>query len=104
MYAKEGWCDSEYDISQNRGHGRPFGDGRSYEDRSRMPDRDHGKERQINYEGENTSFVRNDGLCFVCQRSGHFARECPKTDRDTLGAAAVVQASFRISAIRGGVR
>ena len=33
---------------------------------------------------------------------GHFARECPENNRDTVGAAAVVQASAQISVIRPG--
>ena len=41
-----------------------------------MQGRGHGKERQMNYEGENT--LRDVGVCFVCQRRGHFARECPE--------------------------
>ena len=39
-----------------------------------MQGRGHGKERQMNYEGENT--LHDVGVCFVCHRRGHFAREC----------------------------
>ena len=41
-----------------------------------MQGRGHSKERQMNYEGENT--LRDVGVCFVCHRHGHFARECPE--------------------------
>ena len=42
-----------------------------------MQGRGHGKERQVDYEGENTS--RDVGVCFVCHRHLHFARECPES-------------------------
>ena len=45
-----------------------------------MQGRGHGKERQMNYEGENT--LRDVGICFVCHRRGHFARECPENKRE----------------------
>ena len=43
-----------------------------------MPSRGHGKERQMDYEGVNTSFGRDVAVYFVCHRHGHFARECPE--------------------------
>ena len=45
VYADESWRNGEGDVSCNRSHGRPYGDWRSFEDRSRMQGRDHGKER-----------------------------------------------------------
>ena len=67
-----------------------------------MQGRGHGKERQMNYEGENT--LRDVGVCFVCHRRSILIVNAQKTNRDTVGAAAVVQASAQISVIRARVR
>ena len=77
VYTEESRRNCERDVSWNRSHGRPYGDWRSFEDRSRMPSRGHGKERQMDYEGVNTSFGLDVAVYVVCHRHGHFARECP---------------------------
>ena len=50
-----------------------------------MTGRGHGKERQMNYEGENTSFVRNGGLCLSVSDAVISLENAQKTIRDTLG-------------------
>ena len=69
-----------------------------------MQGRGHGKERQMDYEGINTSFTRDVGVCFVCHRHGHFTRECPESTQRNRRDAAVVKASAQISVIRARAR
>ena len=80
--AQRGWSNGEGDVSRRLDHCRPHGEWRSFEDRSRMSGRGHGKERQMDYGRVNTSFGRYFGACYVCHRHGHFAHERPENRRD----------------------
>ena len=69
-----------------------------------MQGRGHGKERQMDYEGVNTSFARDVGVCLCVITTGISLVNARKAHRDTVGTAAVVKASAHISVIRAGVR